>query len=116
MKANIGRSLLRMPPKEKAAVEQALVKWAEDKVNHEEAELQKIWLQMACIVLHDAFGLGAMRCTTFLGSWKRMYKRMSKISTKEEQDAFLKTEMEKIFGKDGYPYEFIDSLEKRGDA
>ena len=116
MKANIGRSLLRMPPKEKAAVEQALVKWAEDKVNHEEAELQKIWLQMACIVLHDAFGHGAMRCTTFLGSWKRMYKRMSKISSKEEQDAFLKTEMEKIFGKDGYPYEFIDSLEKRGDA
>lgn len=53
---------------------------------------------------------------TFLGNWKRMYKRMSKISYKEEQDAFLKTEMDKIFGEDGYPYEFIDSLEKRGDA
>lgn len=116
MKANVRRSYLSLPPKEKAAIDQALVKWAEDKVNHEEAELQKIWLQMACIVLHDAFGFGHMRCLTFLGNWKRMYKRMTKISSKEEQDAFLKTEMDKIFGEDGYPYEFIDSLEKRGDA
>lgn len=116
MKANVRRSYLNLPPKEKAAIDQALVKWAEDKVNHEEAELQKVWLQMACIVNHEAFKHGAMRCTTFLGSWKRMYKRIAKFATAEERDAYLKAEMDKIFGKDGYPYEFIDSLEKRGDA
>lgn len=114
MKANVRRSYLSLPPKEKKAMDDAIVKYIEDKVNHEEAELQKIWLQMACIVNHDAFGHGAMRCTTFLGGWKRMYKRMSKIGSKQEQDAFLKAEMDKIFGVDGYPYEFIDSLEKRG--
>ena len=112
MKANVPRSYLNLPPKEKKAIDQVLVKWAEDQVNHEEAELQKIWLQMACIVLHEAFGFGQRRCLTFLGNWKRMYRRIAKIATKEEQDAFLKAEMDKIFGEGGYPYEFIDSLEK----
>jgi hypothetical protein len=37
-----------------------------------------------------------------------------KLGSKEAQDEFLKAEMDKIFGKDGYPYDFIDSLEKRG--
>jgi hypothetical protein len=116
MKANVRKSYLNLPPKQKEAIDKAIVKYIEDQVNHEEAELQKIWLQMACIVLHEAFGFGKMRCFTFLGNWKRMYKRMSKIANKEEQDAFLKSEMDKIFGVEGYPYGFIDSLEKRGDA
>lgn len=47
MKANVPRSYLNLPPKEKKAIDQVLVKWAEDQVNHEEAELQKVWLQMA---------------------------------------------------------------------
>lgn len=41
-----------------------------------------------------------------------MYRIIAKFSSTEERDAYLKTEMDKIFGKDGYPYEFIDSLEK----
>lgn len=52
MKANIPKSWLTLPEKEK----QIIYKLVEDKLNetidHEEAELQKRWLQLACIVLH----------------------------------------------------------------
>ena len=114
MDYNKRRSYLMLPPKEKQAIDEAIVKFIEDRVNHEEAELQKIWIQLACIILHDTFGMGAQRLTTFIGNWKRIYKRNQRLGSKEAQDAFLKEEMDKIFGEDGYPYEFIDSLEKRG--
>ena len=114
MKPNLPRSYLSLPPKEKKAINEALSKWCEDKVNHEEAELQKIWIQLACIILHDTFGMGAKRMTLFIGNWKRIYHKVSRLGSKEAQDEYLKTEMDKIFGEDGYPYEFIDSLEKRG--
>ena len=114
MKANVRKSCLNLPPKEKEAMDKAIVEFIEKQVNHEEAELQKIWIQLACIILHDTFGMGAQRLTTFIGNWKRMYKRNMRLGSKEAQDEFLKTELDKIFGKDGYPYEFIDSLEKRG--
>lgn len=110
MKANIPTSYTNLPKREK----ETIAKYIQDQVNHEEAELQKIWIQLACIILHDTFGMGAQRLTTFIGNWKRIYKRNAKIESKEEQDEFLQTEMRKIFGEDGYPYEFIDSLEKRG--
>lgn len=108
MKARMRKSYMNLPPSER----EAIAKFVEERLNHEEAELQKIWLQLACIVLHDAFGMGAHRCTTFLGNWKRMYKRNAKLGSREAQDEFLKAEMDKIFGKDGYPYDFVESLEK----
>ena len=110
MKANVRRSYLSLPKREKDAMDAAIVKYVDDEIGHAQAELQKIWLQLACIILHDAFGMGPRRLTTFLGNWKRIYKRNSKLGTKKAQDEFLKAEMERIFGKDGYPYEFIDSL------
>ena len=114
MDYNKRRSYLMLPPKEKKAMDEAIVKFIEDRVNHEEAELQKIWIQLACIILHDTFGMGQKRLLLFIGNWKRIYKRNQRLGSKEAQDAFLKAEMDKIFGEDGYPYDFIDSLEKRG--
>jgi hypothetical protein len=55
MKPNMPRSWLTLPKREKDAITKAATQFIEDKVNHEEAELQKIWIQFACIVLHDAF-------------------------------------------------------------
>lgn len=112
MKPNMPRSWLTLPKKEKDAITKAATEFIEDKVNHEEAELQKIWIQFACIVLHDAFGFGKSRLMLFIGNWKRMYRRNKKLNGYDEQTAFLKEEMEKIFGKDGFPYEWLDKLEE----
>ena len=111
MKAKIPTSYINLRPKEKKAIDEVIVKYINDQVNHEEAQLQKIWLQMACIVLHENFGFGKDRLMVFLGNWKRMYRINSNLGNYEDQTKFLKEQMEKIFGKCGYPYEWVDGLE-----
>jgi hypothetical protein len=81
-------------------------------VCHEQAELQKIWLQFACIVLHNNFGFGKKRCLLFLANWREMYRINSRIGSEAEQLEYLAGEIEKIFGKGGYPKEYIDKLEE----
>lgn len=111
MKANIPKSWLSLPEREKKAISKMVEDEANKAVDHEEAELQKIWLQLACIVLHDAFGFGERRLTRFLGNWKRVYRMNSKCENAEKQTEFLTDQMSKLFPQGGYPYEWIDSLE-----
>lgn len=80
-------------------------------VIHTQAELQKIWLQLACIVLNRCFGFGRKRLLLFLGTWREIYRFNSKLKSKAEQTEWLRGEMDRIFGKDGYPYKYIDKLE-----
>ena len=40
-----------------------------------------------------------------------MYRINSKLQGKAEQSAYIKAELNKIFGEGGYPYEYIDKLE-----
>lgn len=80
-------------------------------VLHEEAELQKIWLQFACIVLNKYFGFGRKRLMIFLGNWREMYRINSKLDSRDAQAEYLTAEIERIFRKEGYPYEYVDKLE-----
>lgn len=81
-------------------------------LDHEEAELQKTWLKMMCIANHDVLKVGKIRAIRVLHRWKRLYHIVSKLKTNEERDAYLNGELIKIFGKEGYPEEWVDSLEK----
>jgi hypothetical protein len=111
------RSWNRLPDWEKQKINDICNEAMNAQINHEEAELQKVWLQMACIVLHQQKDpYGEMRCRAFLKGWKRMYWIIGKIKTNEERDAYLKAETDKIFGKDGYPAEWVDSLEGKANG
>ena len=115
MKANIPKSWLSLPPKEKRIITELVEEEVRKGVDHEEAELQKRWLQLACIVLHkqkDSYG--KMRCMAFLKAWKRVYKACEKFKSGAEIDEWLKSEMDSIFGVDGYPSGWVDSLENGG--
>lgn len=112
MKAKIPKSYLSLSQKEKNIIGGVVSELVEEQVNKEEAELQKIWLQLACIVLHNAFGFGENRLNCFLGNWKRMYSINAEIGSKQNQDEYLKNEIKKIFGKNGYPYEWVEKLAK----
>ena len=126
MKANYKQPKIKTPRGWKKLTEserEELTRWQHETINelttinvdHEEAELQKIWLQLACIVLHQQKDpWGKMRCMFFLKGWKKVYRIIGQFKTAEERDAWLKSEMEKIFGKDGYPAAWVDSLENGG--
>ena len=83
-------------------------------VDHEESELQKIWLKIGCIVNYDTFGVGKIRAKRWLYRWKRVYKIIARFKNAEERDAWINAKMEKIFGKGGYPSDWVDSLEDIG--
>lgn len=112
MKVRLPKSWDRLPQSEKDIINRVMTDEVVKQVVHEQAELQKIWLKMACIVLHKNFGFGKDRCLLFLANWREMYRLNSRNEGKDAQEKFLAGEIESIFGKDGYPYEYIDKLEE----
>ena len=113
MKAKIPKTWFSLPPKEQEAIREAISEQFNNELNRlldeEQMKLQKIYMKLCCIILHDNFGWGEGRCIQFLGSWKGLARRLRKFPTEKEQDDFIAPQIEKIF-KNGYPSEFIDNL------
>ena len=108
MKVRLPKSWDRLPPSEKKII--AEVK--DQEINQYFAKLQKNWLMLSCIVLNRYFGFGRKRLLIYLANWREIYRLNSKIKSEEEQQAWLRGEMDRIFGKDNYPYKYIDKLEE----
>lgn len=113
MNAKVPKSYINLPKSERAIIDKLVSDEISKQVDKEEAKLQKIWIQLACIILHEAFGFGKTRCLIFLGNWKRIYKKNNKFSCEEEQEEYLRKEIDSIFGEGGYPHGWIDSLEEK---
>jgi hypothetical protein len=127
MKANYEQSKVKPPrcwQKLRADEQNAIVEYVREcleelvrvNLDHEEAQLQKTWLKMMCIANHDVLKAGKIRAIRVLARWKRLYHIVGKFKTNEERDAYLDGELVKIFGKGGYPSEWVDSLEKERDV
>ena len=69
-----------------------------------------IYIKMACLVLHDAFGFGEQRLRAYIGNHKRLFHRQAKLVRKGDQLEYLDRRMAEIFKKDGFPQDFIDEL------
>lgn len=78
----------------------------------DEIKLQKIWLKMACIALHNNCEADEEMCLAFLVAWKRLYHRTAKFNSEPEQTAWLERELAKIF-PNGYPDAWVESLDGR---
>lgn len=78
----------------------------------QEIELQKVWLKLCCIILHEVYGFGESRLYQFLGNWKRIYKWNSKLENSKRQSEEINKKIDKIFRKNGYPDDFINSLQE----
>lgn len=114
MKARLPKSFTALPPSEKEIINTMMTEEVRKQVNHHMAELQKIWLKFACIVLNQNFGFGKKRALLFLGNWKQMYHKNNRFKDEAEQTAYLEAEIGRIFGKDGYPTQYVDKLEEMG--
>lgn len=112
MKVRLPKSWNQLSKRDKATINRVMTDEVVNQVVHEQAQLQKIWLQMACIVLNRNFGFGRKRLLIFLGVWREMYRINSRLDTETEQTAYLTAELNRIFGEGGYPSEYIDKLEE----
>lgn len=113
MKCNLPRSFHQLPKAEKDAIQEALNEQLSHLVDKEEAEVQEIWIKLACINLHDNFGFDEVQLMQFVAMWNRIYSRNEKIQTKSEQTAWLDAEMAKCFPKFGFPQNRIDKLKEK---
>lgn len=69
-----------------------------------------LYIKMACVTLHDAFGFGEKRLTMFLGNHKRLFHRQSKMVKDGTQIEYLNRRMAEIFKKNGFPQGFFDNM------
>lgn len=109
MKCNLPKSYLSLPVKEKKIISDLMEQTLNDTIDREEDLIQKIWLQWACIVLHEGFGFGKDRLMMFLGNWKKMYRKNRTFKDDIEQKKYLDEKIKKIF-KDEYPTDFVNDL------
>ena len=82
-------------------------------LDHEEAELQKVWLKVMCVAMHEEHKHGEGRNLRTLLRWKRLYAKIERMKNSKERDEWLDAKIKKIFRKGGYPTEWVDRLEKR---
>ncbi len=113
MKCNLPKSWDQLPPREKELINKTMTEWAYDIVEKEQANLQEIWIKLACILLHDFHGFDEDELLKFIAAWKRIYRRNDRTGDKETQDAWLEEEMQKCFPSCGFPQIRIDELKER---
>lgn len=115
MKCNLPKSWEQLPPKEKDTINKLMTDFAYEIVEKEQANLQEIWIKLACILLHDFHGFGEGDLMKFIAAWKRIYARNDRYEDKEAQDAWLDEEMAKCFPSCGFPQLRIDELKAKGE-
>lgn len=98
---------------------EAIIKEFEEQMNKaldkEVAEVQDIWIKLACILLRETYGFDEEQLLQFIASWDRVYRRNARIETKSEQKEWLDTEMVKCFPETGFPQFRIDRLKEKGN-
>ncbi len=111
MRVRLPKSFNLLPLSEKNIINDMMTQEVEKQTNHNMAELQKIWLQFACIVLHRNFDFTKDDCMLFLADWHNVYRINKRLKTKAEQAEYLAREIDEIF-QGSYPTEFIDKMEE----
>ena len=104
-----------LPEYEKEAIIKELEEQMNKALDKEVAEVQDIWIKLACILLHEIYGFGEERLLRFIAAWDRIYRRNARIETKSEQKEWLDMEMSKCFPKTGFPQFRIDRLKEKGN-
>lgn len=110
MKANMPRSWWNLPKSERDSLQRVLTEQCYELLNKEEAELQEIWIKLACIVLHEVYGFGDVRLMRFIAHWKRIYRRNARNKDKAAQTAWIEAELTKCFPKYGFPQDRIQEM------
>ncbi len=109
IKPNFPRCYHSLRQAEKNAIEQAL----QEALDKEICDTQIIWIKMQCVSMHDA-GCTLDEILMSIGGWKRLYTYNSRLKDKSEQDAWLDKKMAEIFGEQGFPEDFVQSLRNIG--
>lgn len=110
MKARLPKSWERLPKAQKEVIADYMKKIVMEQEEKDARLMLDLYIKMACVTLHDAFGFGEKRLTMFLGNHRRLFRIQHKKVIDGTQLAYLNEEMAKIFKKGGFPQSFFDNM------
>ena len=113
MKVRLPKSFVDLPQREKEIIERVKQEEIQRIVNENFANVQKAWLQLACVVLADYLGHSVEECMLFLANFREVYRLNGGFSDEETRSAWLTEKVNTIFGGN-YPYEYIEKLADMG--
>lgn len=114
MKVRVPKPWEKLSPRDqeklKAFTREVALEAAERQIEIDGRIMLDIYMKMACLVLHDAFGFGERRLTRYIGNHKRLFHRQAKLVSRGEQLQYLDQRMAEIFKKSGFPQKFVDDM------
>lgn len=114
MKVRVPKPWEKLSPRDqeklKAFTREVALEAAEKQIEIDGRIMLDIYMKMACLVLHDAFGFGERRLTRYIGNHKRLFHRQAKLVSRGEQLQYLDQRMAEIFKKSGFPQKFVDDM------
>lgn len=111
MKANLPKSFLTLPPREKEVIARIMEEECTRMVDEQEVQLFVQYTKLACFVLHNYFGFGEQRLLSFIGDFKNVRRKHKNVATASELEELMNIEMDKIF-KSGFPTDFVEDLQR----
>lgn len=85
-------------------------------MDKENERVQEVMIKGNCVMLARVFGFTEEDLLAYVAEWKRFYRRLERLKTQDEQDAWLDAEMQKCFPTCGFPQFRIDELKRAEDS
>ena len=110
MKARLPKSWDRLPQSQKEVIAESMKQMLTEQEDRDMRIMLDLYIKMACVVLHKAFGFGEKRLGMFLGHHRRLFHLQHKKVVDGTQLEYLNEEMARIFKKNGFPQDFFDKM------
>ena len=114
MKAHMPRSYDSLPTREQEKIKEIMnnvcTQTVHERLDTELAYVQRLWIKMSCIILHEMYGLGEDRLTGYIAGFKRKYADIARLGSNEEVREYLDRDIRKIFRRGEYPDEWVEKL------
>lgn len=111
MNVRIPKPYNNLPPREQQLIVDMMHEECKQIMDKEEVNLFVQYMKSACIVLHDTKGFTEEELLIFIGSFTNTRRKFRKLTSIQELEATLDTEMERIF-PGGFPTEFVERLQR----
>lgn len=116
MKCNIPKEVTDMSPSQRQRIAKYYTQQAYNLADKEHERVQEVMIKGGCIIGAQLFGLTEEQLLAYVAEWKRFYRRLERLKTQEEQDAWLDKQTEPLFPNSGFPQFRIDELKRAEDS
>lgn len=116
MNCNIPRQVTQMSPSDRKMIAKYYTGQMYNGMDKENERVQEVMIKGGCIIGAQLFGLTEEQLLAYIAEWKRFYRRLERLKTQEEQDAWLDEQMKECFPTCGFPQFRIDELKRAEDS